>query len=286
MHMIKKYKALVMAFWILAPLIGIALLMIPSFINYAYLKCYSSRITPNTMFSASDWLLFYGSFLAFIGTTILGISTLIQNKRLHDRNIQIEDKNNNIQLLLAQEMAPFISIEELSFDEISSKPKGNAKINCINKTTLENGFTKYTIIIVHNKNTVENQFLFPVRYYLKNSSKSKINELAITSIALDKLLPNRKGNPQYTLVNNEIDRAFNAIHHFILPNEQLAFQLNILCDSDYCEIIKDRLFRIQIGLKTKIITGPEYFETIKLEKFGNMQLPVQYEFSDKPLSIG
>ena len=64
----------------------------PVIINYLYWQGYKQGLAPNTMFSASDLLIFYASCLAFLGTVFLGIVTLLQNENLHQQNIRLENQ--------------------------------------------------------------------------------------------------------------------------------------------------------------------------------------------------
>lgn len=65
-------------FLLIAILVAILLMSIPFIISWAYLKG-TANGQPNTAFSASDIILFYGSILSFIGTVSLGILALWQN---------------------------------------------------------------------------------------------------------------------------------------------------------------------------------------------------------------
>ena len=63
----------------------VCLLSIPFIINYAYLIGTVDG-SVNTVYSASDLILFYGSFLAFLGTVSLGTLALWQNKIANKQN--------------------------------------------------------------------------------------------------------------------------------------------------------------------------------------------------------
>jgi hypothetical protein len=71
--------------WILTAIIFIA---IPFIINEAYK-------TPSgykTIWGANELLLFYGSFLAFVGTVFLGTVTWIQSMKIHKENRELQEK--------------------------------------------------------------------------------------------------------------------------------------------------------------------------------------------------
>ena len=61
-------------------------LLIPIVINESY-KIGKGYIT---IWGASDVLSFYGSFISFIGTVILGLVAVWQNNKAHKLNVQLQ----------------------------------------------------------------------------------------------------------------------------------------------------------------------------------------------------
>lgn len=91
----KWNNSLKVLFWVIISILCLFLFssfLIPPFIDIAYMIGYKLSIPPNTMFSASDRLLFFGSVLTFVSTIFLGIIAIIQNERLHQQNIELEKK--------------------------------------------------------------------------------------------------------------------------------------------------------------------------------------------------
>ena len=65
-------------------------LVISRFIDSLYFIGYILNLSPNTMYSANDLLQFWGAYLTFLGTVVLGTVSLLQNQRLHNKNNELE----------------------------------------------------------------------------------------------------------------------------------------------------------------------------------------------------
>ncbi|KXL53689.1 hypothetical protein CLNEO_09150 [Anaerotignum neopropionicum] len=77
--------------WWIVVVIGIMLanmIAVPFIINWAYMAGKDLK-EANTAYSASDLIIFYGSFLSFLGTVALGALALWQNKKANDTNEMI-----------------------------------------------------------------------------------------------------------------------------------------------------------------------------------------------------
>lgn len=98
-------------------LVALFLILLPYIINYVY-----SMGAPIKFFEVdlevSDFLTYYASVLTFIGTLILGILTLIQNKRAQDKT----DEINQLQLEL-QKRSMEIAEEKYELDKEAIIPK-------------------------------------------------------------------------------------------------------------------------------------------------------------------
>lgn len=81
----KKIKSLLSKWWFY-PTLFIVTLIVPFIINELY-KMGGGYITK---WDAADVLSFYGSYLTFIGTVILGVVAVYQNKKAHQLNEQIQ----------------------------------------------------------------------------------------------------------------------------------------------------------------------------------------------------
>lgn len=117
----KPYKTLVISNLIL-------LVTIPFLINELYLWGISSGTSYFTLWGAEDVLAFYGSFLAFAGTVVLGIVAVWQNNKANETNKNMADLAKQANALstklndrnIKASVRPFIIINRLF-----SKYEGN-----------------------------------------------------------------------------------------------------------------------------------------------------------------
>ncbi len=113
---------------------AIVFLIIPILIWFAYFIGDIWWGIP-THITAGDALMFYGSFLAFLGTVALGSLALWQNHRLSKRNVILEERKS----------LPILTIDKkawghngnfqnyyLTINNISSNPAKNIKVSNIN----------------------------------------------------------------------------------------------------------------------------------------------------------
>jgi hypothetical protein len=108
----KTYKIII--YVAIAVLIIGLLGILPFIINWIY-----SQKAPSdffvTLFDASDFLVYYASALSFLGTLILGVLTLVQNKRAQEKTNEI----NQLQLEL-QKKSMVLAEERYEKEEDSS----------------------------------------------------------------------------------------------------------------------------------------------------------------------
>lgn len=83
----------------------IGLILIPFAINYAYMKGLTLD-KPNTAFSASDLLSFYGAVLTFLGTSVLGLVAYKQTE-IHYKSSQDSTTANTL--------CPYFVIEKVGY---------------------------------------------------------------------------------------------------------------------------------------------------------------------------
>lgn len=102
----KKLKKLLSKWWFYLILV-IVTLIVPFIINESY-KVGAGYITK---WGAADVLSFYGSYLTFIGTVILGAVAIYQNKKAHQLNEQLQKL----------QQAQYISMVSISKLEISKQ---------------------------------------------------------------------------------------------------------------------------------------------------------------------
>lgn len=267
--------------YLLLALLFLLSCIVPKIIDLLFLDGYHQSVSPNTMLSAGDWVAYFGSFLTFVGTTILGITTLLQNKRLHDRNIEIELNNKRIQLLNAQEMVPFLSFNGVESTNTVFSPKSvQRKFNCIDKST-SNDQTINKIYIYLPTNNETERSLVKIYFSLSNRSKAMINEIIVNSVSLLRSDPQSQRN-QMKLFSSVIDSKFNSIKQFILPNQNINFILEIASDKDFTDIVNNHILNMKLELDIVILTGLHITESIEVIKVGNNALPINYSFENLP----
>ena len=122
----KTHKIII---YVVIAVIVIGLLGILPFI----INCIYSQKAPLdffvTRFDASDFLVYYASVLSFLGTLILGVLTLVQNKRAQEKT----DEINQLQLEL-QRKSMAQAEERYSQPVDNVAPKLEIKLQCISGT--------------------------------------------------------------------------------------------------------------------------------------------------------
>ena len=94
--------------WIVFTAIAVA---IPFIINQLYM-CGLDLKEPNTAFSASDLLSFYGAILTFLGTTFLGLVAYRQNETHNQKQVELDNANT---------LTPFLTIDSVSVSKKESE---------------------------------------------------------------------------------------------------------------------------------------------------------------------
>ena len=106
-----------LAFILVAAFIVAFLILLPFIANWIY-----SLKSPNNFFitdlKLSDFLVYYASALSFLGSLILGVLTLVQNKRAQDKT----DEINRLQLEL-QKKSMVLAEEGYQQENETEKPK-------------------------------------------------------------------------------------------------------------------------------------------------------------------
>ena len=92
-------------------MITIIAVAIPFFINHLYMVGIVLN-EPNTAFSASDLLSFYGAILTFLGTTFLGLVAYRQNETHNQKQIELDNANT---------LTPFLTIDSVSMSKKESE---------------------------------------------------------------------------------------------------------------------------------------------------------------------
>lgn len=278
-------KKLIAKIICIAIIIGIVITVIPIIINCLYLNGLKTQIPPNTMFSANDLLGYFGALLTFIGTAILGVTTLIQNSRLHKTNLEIEKENSKTQLLMAQDAVPFFALENF----IISTPKESEvnslkhKPNCVDLSIdITNRYKTYTLLINKCKPDEAHNYCLEASFTITNKSRARINSLEFFSITLEKRISPKNEKLIRELIDvNYIDNNIVSINSIIMPEESIKCKLLLIFDSENLEIFSQPMFNAIFELQTIIITGIEYREKIYLMSHNGVVLPLKYKIDQE-----
>lgn len=100
--------------WAIGIILTTGLIAVPFFINYVYMIGLTLT-KPNTAFSASDLLSFYGAILTFLGTMFLGLVAYKQNEIHNQKQIEIDNANT---------LTPYLTIDSVF---VQQKPKKDSK---------------------------------------------------------------------------------------------------------------------------------------------------------------
>ena len=156
--------------WLLGAFVTLCLLSIPFIINGAYLNGTGDG-SVNTVFSASDLILFYGSFLAFLGTVALGALALWQNKIANKQN----EKFAKVQ------MANFLSFVALINSSVKYCEKDDVENNDYEQVELCKLNTRDYLAVKCSFNNTSN---YPITI-IKATSKLFVNDSENKKDAVD-----------------------------------------------------------------------------------------------------
>lgn len=198
----KDKKIFYIQWWFWLSVAATILVATPFIINYAYLKGTADGL-PNTVFSASDIILFYGSILSFIGTVTLGSLAFYQNKKLNKINENLSKENNYFQKINAQSLLPVIKIVDVVIGQTTfcarnstsiTAPmeryyfsKSHNKINSVHTgetVELKNNYITLNIDIDNEKDYEIQQYCKVVNFKLANTSQAIIRHIAFDRIEI------------------------------------------------------------------------------------------------------
>lgn len=238
--------------WVIIIILLTSLIGTPFIINFAYMKGLTLK-EPNTAFSASDLLSFYGAILSLIGTIVLGIITIIQNNRVTEMNKKLMEEQQRAQL-------PELCIDEEECNTNTTSTKFKMDVN----------FGEDVCFPMQFGFGMERQVLY-ICLSIRNISQFSISGLKALScqiVGLDRIKFKKVYNHLYerttTLELNEtkkigikviddticLDNYFNAFFQVIilfecynLQKRRCEFKVDCLIQEDKhgCQILADRL---------------------------------------------
>lgn len=151
-----KLKKLITKPWFYV-VVFIVTLIVPFIINELY-KVGTGYIT---LWGATDVLAFYGSYLSFVGTVILGVVAVYQNKKAQTLNKQLQKL----------QQAQFVSMVSISRLEISKRSEKAPKYQNLNMKDLQ--------IISLKMDSFKTAECYHVDVEFENSSQYPIVQLVI-----------------------------------------------------------------------------------------------------------
>ncbi len=137
----------------------------------------------------NDWLVFWGSVLAYIGTVFLGWLALKQNKKIQKTNDEWQKKffetnqktlelNQRLTRIEEQKHTPFIIIDDEKEFNIYLYPETNERFKCINDDHVLLYKGSYN---TDDKGTIP-QEIFSIELDIKNISETNIKDIIIKHI--------------------------------------------------------------------------------------------------------
>ena len=267
-----KFKPYKWGFILILFVISI-LVAVPVIINIVYLIGHSGE--KNTSFSASDMILFYGSFLTFIGTASLGALALYQNYNFD----KINRTQNRLSIRpylftkIGQENIVFLAENHIEYCKLKIE---NDKITHLgisrNRPSLITEYLKYTNEYDILQDTTDT---YNKRCELLQKQTDSLNSL----------------NKRYALMSYKLGNYGNAAAvnvNILLNNENLIplFSVNreenmlfyFLCDFEKVSSNKNIEFKFEFNFCDIEGFGP-YIQTqdIYIDKLENGLLQLSYE---------
>jgi hypothetical protein len=241
-------------------------LFIPRWINSSYFDGLNLS-NPNTMFSAGEQLLYWGSVLTFIGTSILAIASLIQNNRLHKRNIEIEKENKNIQLIIAQEYIPFLRVDNFIKIKSGKANKELPSCNCITSSKFPDGKVLYSINLTSSQVDQDDIYCTTFKFHLLSKNRAIVSALELISVTIERNIEQNvwKSDEEIFITDTILPLGITYLN-----TTTNYFELNIYCSNQYS---KKDFFSIQLLLESTIITGIIYREVINIQLLNDIFIP-------------
>lgn len=193
-NFILKHK--VVASIIVISIIGILAFCIPIIINELY-KAEKGYVT---MWEAADVLSFYGSFLSFLGTVILGIVAFWQNHKAHKLNEQLQKL----------QQAPFVSMVSIKGVMVETRNTSTPKF--MNTKMREIDIIDLTMDKINSPES------YHIDVEIKNDSEYPIVQMQVHPGSRN------NGNMQLFGIKNLTDRAI-----YIPSKESACFRYIVPC---------------------------------------------------------
>ncbi len=226
---------------------------------------------PCSGISWSDWLLFAGGFLSFVGTVVLAMVSVKQNDTLKQQNDVLMKENRRKFQLSNQDNVPILEYVHQSFSkEEITDPKGRLAVVCIPEYSFRPllvvdedsegqriELPTYHIIIKSKAISDSGRcFKETYRFALKNISNAKINSIFIYDIATRDSFCSELSQMRWN--NKQLDDAIT--NELMLKNDIVHFIIIIYHDNEY-EFDKHRNDGVlSLCVKNTTVTGYQNYQ--------------------------
>lgn len=265
----------------------------------------NNEIVLSNYFAPSEILEFWGTALSAIATVLLGVIALRQNEVFKNENdisqtklnnavnklaeanniiaatntklFALEEKNQKIQLVLAQKLIPFLEFYKLeikSCDYYSAPTQNEFTLKQQVGSLRENvklGQTNYKRQIafdlsISKKSNSDKYHLLKFEFDLLNHTEAKISTIEIKSIKLS------NSSKEITFDSQDLNQNLIHVPNFLL-SDWAIYNASIVFSDDYYSIVNDGVFDLIIELLITITTGVVFKEEIK---FNNKIMEAKY----------
>lgn len=194
---------------------------------------------PGKGLNESDWLSFWGSFLSFSGTVVLGIVAWKQTIKANDiakKSNEVAKEAHNLSKKLVnielEKLYPYIIIDECFIDK---REYSNAHINISQRINFSRSTIKIkkgksveipTIKIMYIDNSVESKYFdHSLTMSIKNCSETVIHSIKIKKIETILFLEEEKSKEESFEIKEEVGLTnYNAI----MPNNEIYLSVSII----------------------------------------------------------
>jgi len=202
-----------------------------------------------------DWLLFFGSFLSFAGTILLGIIALKMNKKMVQINENMARMNEDLLRVNLYDKASNIVISAKKHETINKyfdKESEIGSLYYIDPKVLYISFHEHKISRMNRRESYA--FLFEI----ENCSKNMIKEIQIDKFSIDWIITNETGELEENYLDKYEfeDNPDNLVLNPIKPNDKMQLYLSF---SFYDYYLEKEGFRANFKMKIVSVFDVVYY---------------------------
>jgi hypothetical protein len=273
-----KFKPLTVVLFIVGGIsILFILIIIPRVIDYAYLRGELLGIKKNTNYSASDWLLTYGSILSFIGTVVLGFVALIQNRNANEMNERMVTIQN-------QKFIPILKMEDNTWDYIST-----ASHLISSRSAIAQAGHSTNLVTKEKTNEIQLRIVndysakcseVKISFSLKNISDSIIQCVEIEKITTNFLEEIENNNTGTFHKRDFLFEKSTRIEELVLGNGAIKIDIYIISDNKEMLIeIYNLVHYLSFNFITETISGHKYKQEISFSGVRRVATDIKYKLT-------